>query len=1319
MTSAFVTPRQGMFQPQGTACPVEFFRLSPICTAEMEFADGKNIKLDYEWKLGVPMSLASGEKWIGTSVFYIIDQNNHNVNNKTKRQLRGKLRQAIQVFAVERNLMTSKKRKPMSKVDVFETFAGAANISRLAPKFGLKSLSPADYATGFDLELEEDQSRVDKLRRHYRPMFLVQGLRCTEWSLLQDNVNYVDRPQELHERREHSRPMMRKVVSWCRQQHDDGNYFLLENPLTSRLWLEPEVQDLMKLPGVQQSECHGGAYGQVDSKGNLVRKGFRFVGNCPWVLERLCRKLSADELSECKPLEGKETTLSEEYPHDMVLEILRGIKSAARERDPERFNRKTFSTLPVQLETDLNKWTDVFKLIEEHFQRTAHRSRVLSNTDPLWKMIKPLVPWHKVERVQIASQPATLRLPMHVPHTHRGWAILYNDGEIEINSEDLSDVRHPRGRFKKPVNFAIFLFGQAESEIETTPPQPDSSQQPLDSTPPDDPQLQLIPSLEPTGISFAPELRLSPEVKTAISRLHKNLGHPPAAELKKLLAMQGVRDDHLLRAVEGLRCETCLRTKMPDRPPPSTSKAEQGYHQFGDLQQADIFYVRDITGKNFSVLGMICETTHLHAAALVGSRNPAEIADAMFNIWFNPFGLPLTLRVDPDCAFQGEFEQLVGSRGVFIDFIPPEAHNRIGLIERHNAVLRDLCERVIEAQGVTGPDQVKQAVSAGVFSMNACTWSSGRPPFVAALGRIPRVGYDLFSDERALVTGETRDQAQQFANILRVEAQQHLAAMSVDSKVRRALLRKTPHETEKEAPAGSIVAYWRWTSRSGKKRGGYRLARMLGMDPDNKSYWLQSGTNTVKVAKHQLRLAHGFEQWEPDGDDIKTLRIAGDNFRDGILDDQRLPDPTPVEEEDPENPVGWDRYMIDTEATAELPLVPPISAEPTVAAHQVEEGVQTDVQPQPPIQQHITQQQQNITFSPTFNRHSEQHLTFGLPPELHHLRPVRTPSRKPRARSRTPIRDVAPPELPPPPHAIPLPQQPAIQNIVDPTEGNVIAVSDDEDQQPPDATRQPSLPSQPSAPRVVQQPEQHAGPVESQAQQGNSTPTLTPAKRLLSQTDEASEKRQTTTYQTLYSTTTGLLQQSPSTYTLQNYGNSINNINYGVWSRLDFNSNVLHSTHYSGPCKRSIRHRRVREFKTGQILYDQPYDENLDGSSVFANGRDIVTELWFEPPLQQQPDFLHHQKEHLIPDDYHDGSHDVHLPVNHYAYFQAYKNNPEYDGDGESDDSDMSCDDMRVGKPKDQKTGLSRIEQRQSYCFMVFTIINGSDCFNDSILFSH
>ena len=120
----------------------------------------------------------------------------------------------------------------------------------------------------------------------------------------------------------------------------------------------------------------------------------------------------------------------------------------------------------------------------------------------------------------------------------------------------------------------------------------------------------------------------------------------------------------------------------------------------------------------------------------------------------------------------------------------------------------------------------------------------------------------------------------------------------------------------------------------------------------------------------------------------------------------------------------------------------------------------------------------------------------------------------------------------------------------------------------------------------------------------------------------------------------------------------------------------------------------MREFKTGQILCDQPYDDNLDGSSVFANGRDIVSELRFEPPPLRQLDYLYHQNERLIRENHHDGSH-VHLPGNHYIYFQAYKSSPDYDGNGESDDSHMSCDDMRVGiQPKDQKTSLSRIEQR-------------------------
>ena len=47
--------------------------------------------------------------------------------------------------------------------------------------------------------------------------------------------------------------------------------------------------------------------------------------------------------------------------------------------------------------------------------------------------------------------------------------------------------------------------------------------------------------------------------------------------------------------------------------------------------------------------------------------------------------------------------------GVYMDYVPAEAHNKIGLIERRNATYRSLMERVIEHQAVVGSDQMELA----------------------------------------------------------------------------------------------------------------------------------------------------------------------------------------------------------------------------------------------------------------------------------------------------------------------------------------------------------------------------------------------------------------------------------------------------------------------------------------------------------------------------------------------------------------------------------------------------------------------------------
>ena len=51
----------------------------------------------------------------------------------------------------------------------------------------------------------------------------------------------------------------------------------------------------------------------------MIRKAHRFMGNCEPILRRLTKKLTPDQLRSCIPLEGKETTLFQAYPQQMVI----------------------------------------------------------------------------------------------------------------------------------------------------------------------------------------------------------------------------------------------------------------------------------------------------------------------------------------------------------------------------------------------------------------------------------------------------------------------------------------------------------------------------------------------------------------------------------------------------------------------------------------------------------------------------------------------------------------------------------------------------------------------------------------------------------------------------------------------------------------------------------------------------------------------------------------------------------------------------------------------------------------------------------------
>ena len=137
-----------------------------------------------------------------------------------------RLRELHNVYKIEYDLVSQSKdddhllehfkksRDTRSKVDILETFAGQANISRRSGQFGLSAAAPIDYATGWDLQKTAHQQEVEWQLDQLKPLILIQGIDCRDWCILQDNTNYVRRKILLLMRRAKARRLLKKVCQW-------------------------------------------------------------------------------------------------------------------------------------------------------------------------------------------------------------------------------------------------------------------------------------------------------------------------------------------------------------------------------------------------------------------------------------------------------------------------------------------------------------------------------------------------------------------------------------------------------------------------------------------------------------------------------------------------------------------------------------------------------------------------------------------------------------------------------------------------------------------------------------------------------------------------------------------------------------------------------------------------------------------------------------------------------------------------------------------------------------------------------------------------
>ena len=123
------------------------------------------------------------------------------------------------------------------------------------------------------------------------------------------------------------------------------------------------------------------------------------------------------------------------------------------------------------------------------------------------------------------------------------------------------------------------------------------------------------------------------ELKSAIRRLHENLGHATNPDMLRALRIHRA-SAAAIQAVRAFTCEECLRIKRPAIPRPSKLPSVD---EFGVVIGFDTFSEKDAGGAEWQFLNIVCLGSSFQVVALLGDAlkipSATEVLEAYELSW--------------------------------------------------------------------------------------------------------------------------------------------------------------------------------------------------------------------------------------------------------------------------------------------------------------------------------------------------------------------------------------------------------------------------------------------------------------------------------------------------------------------------------------------------------------------------------------------------------------------------------------------------------------------------------------------------------------
>ena len=452
----------------------------------------------------------------------------------------------------------------------------------------------------------------------------------------------------------------------------------------------------------------------------------------------------------------------------------------------------------------------------------------------------------------------------------------------------------------------------------------------------EDPHELRPPRLDGSGITFGENV--AGHVKSALRRLHQNLGHPRQEDLLRHLRLAGC-EPHILKAVKSMRCEICQSTKKPAISRPTTLPR---LLDFNSCVGIDLFYVHDISDQRHTFLSMVDWATAYHVVAKMDKEASEDVERAFNSSWINPFGAPYMVSLDLDPKIQSGTSRLCDWHNIKVKDAAAQAHWQAGVTERQGGWFKGIWDRVVQDLSLEA-DDVEIAGTLVCAAKNELRRRCGHSPTQWVFGKLPRLPPELGEpDDGDEVTWDlTKDSKFQRMAAIRASARVAFHKAQGDDRLRRALLQRARTQ-QRDFDTGDPVHFW---EQPKDRRRGRWVGPAVVVGRQGANYWISRSGKCRLTAPEHLR-ASGVEEV---GEYLmmKGMRKEVENL---LAEDLDEPDVFEDGENDPRGDPGDhpDEHMSDYELSE--PDLNPIELDREMEVHDDEdhEMPMIDTPPPPP-----------------------------------------------------------------------------------------------------------------------------------------------------------------------------------------------------------------------------------------------------------------------------------------------------------------------------------------------------------------------------------